>query len=298
MIESLEIKRMERLMEEKKTDKLGNKSKINTIPLIEGHPSDNAVINPKDWFKTLKKLRGVDFPELPRYGILSFQYMNLSKTIEEKYNGEKLIIFSDHYAPLYLFSWKSLEAVFASIPVGSATAGMKFEELISLGLKTVILVGGVGVLYSEIPRGTFIIPEKALRDEGTSFHYQLPSRYSFPSEKITQSIRETLRSSRIGFTEGATWTTDAPYRETHDKVRRYRAEGVITVDMEASALFSIARFRGIDIGALFIAGDCVGGKKWDDRRERRDQNQVQSNWNQALDLAINTLWQYSLDLQL
>ncbi|MFX1511101.1 MAG: nucleoside phosphorylase [Promethearchaeota archaeon] len=268
---------------------MNNNSKKYRIPLFEGDPSDSAVLNPQDWLSTVRKLRGITHPDLPKYGILSFQYMRLSETLEKKYNGKKIIFF-ENYPPLYKISFKSLKIVCAFIPVGSAAAGMRFEELIACGLTHAILVGGAGVLDPQIQRGTLIIPMKALRDEGTSFHYQTPSRYARSSEKVSQSLRKTLLETRKNFLEGTTWTTDAPYRETYGKIRQYRAEGIVSVDMEASALFSIARFRKIDLGALFVAGDCIGGENWDDRRQKGDQNQVNKFWEKALDLAINALW--------
>lgn len=259
-----------------------------TIALFEGNPADLAVINPKDWLTTVNKLRGPP-PPLPPYGILSFRYMKLFDFIEKEFEGSELDFFGD-YIPLQQFSFHGMDAVLALIPVGAAAAGMIMEELIGLGLKTVILVGGVGVVAPNIPRGHLLLPSKAIRDEGTSFHYQEPSRYAHPSRRVHQVLRQTLEEAHCEFVEGLSWTTDAPYRETHDKIRNYHAEGAIAVEMEASALFAIGAHRKVDIGALFVAEDYVGGETWQDRREKGDRNEIKKQRQAALRLAIQALW--------
>ncbi|MFQ5980682.1 MAG: nucleoside phosphorylase [Candidatus Heimdallarchaeota archaeon] len=261
---------------------------VRPIALFEGKPADSSVINPEDWRATVTKLRGPP-PELPPYGILSFRYMKLFDFIEKEYEGSELDFFGKD-VPLQLFSFQGMDAVLALIPVGAAAAGMIMEDLIGLGLKTIILVGGVGVVAPNIPRGRLLLPSKAIRDEGTSFHYQEPSRYAHPSKKVSQALRQTLGEANCEFVEGLSWTTDAPYRETHEKIRNYLTEGVVSVEMEALALFAIGTHRNIDIGALFIAEDYVGGKTWQDRREKGDRNEIKNQRQAALRPAIHALW--------
>ena len=78
-------------------------------------------------------------------------------------------------------------------------------------------------------------------------------------------MESVLGRSGVPFATGTTWSTDAVYRETREKVLLRRAEGCITVEMEAAALLAVARFRGVVLGQLLYAGDSLAGDSWDHR---------------------------------
>lgn len=110
-----------------------------------------------------------------------------------------------------------------------------------------------------------IVPTEALRCEGTSYHYQQEGRSSEPSLEALEAILETLKKGKVPFIRGRTWTTDAVFRETESMVKRRRQEGCLTVEMEASALFAVARFRGVQLAGMLYVGDDVSGEVWDSR---------------------------------
>jgi len=151
-------------------------------------------------------------------------------------------------------------------PVGSALAGGLLDELIALGVRKIIVVGGAGVLDRGIAFGHVVVPTSAIRDEGTSYHYLPPSREVAPSRRALAAILRVLARDGVPFVKGKTWTTDGFYRETHAKVKMRRAEGCVTVEMEAAALFAVARFRGAHLGQMLYGGDDVSGATWDKRK--------------------------------
>jgi uridine phosphorylase len=160
----------------------------------------------------------------------------------------------------------SEEAVALVFPgIGAPFASCTLEELICLGADKFICCGGAGVLNADVEPGTVIVPTKALRDEGTSYHYQEGGRYSEPSHEALVAIEKTLSVNGVSFLKGKTWTTDAVFRETAQKVKKRREEGCLTVEMEAAALFAVARFRGVVLGQILYGGDDVSGIKWDTR---------------------------------
>jgi len=105
----------------------------------------------------------------------------------------------------------------------------------------------------------------AVRDEGTSYHYLAPSRLIEAAPAVVSVMEAVLGRSDVTFATGTTWSTDAVYRETREKVLLRRAEGCITVEMEAAALLAVARFRGVVLGQLLYAGDSLAGDSWDHR---------------------------------
>jgi uridine phosphorylase len=111
--------------------------------------------------------------------------------------------------------------------------------------------------------GEFVVCEKAIRDEGTSHHYVESETYARPSDSVVTTIRETLREREEPFHVGPSWTTDAVYQETRAEVERYADQGVLTVEMEAATVFTVAAYRGVDAGAMFVVSDYLGPSEWE-----------------------------------
>jgi len=152
-------------------------------------------------------------------------------------------------------------------------------------------MGGVGVLSRDIPKWTIIVPDRAVRDEGTSYHYEKPAPYTFPSSRLSRLIKEILKKRGLRFVEGAVWTTDAFYRETSRKRETFMRGGAVCVDMEASALFSIAKFRGRKLAAIFYAGDYVGEEGWNLRIEEDHEENRRRASRTLLEVSLETLHQ-------
>ncbi len=149
--------------------------------------------------------------------------------------------------------------------VGAPLAAGLLEEAIALGYRTFVAVGGAGALIRELVLGHPIVVESALRDEGTSYHYMPPGRTVEADPEGVDALESTLREAGIPFVTGRTWTTDAPYRETADRVRRRADEGCVAVEMEASALMAVAQHRGVSLAHVLYAGDSLAGPEWEHR---------------------------------
>ena len=150
--------------------------------------------------------------------------------------------------------------------VGAPMAALTLEKALALGCRKFIAVGGAGVLDGRAEVGRIIVPNAAVRDEGTSFHYMAPSREVGPSPKAVAAIESTLREVGLDYLLGKTWTTDAFFRETPARVALRKQEGCLTVEMEASALFAVACHRQVVLGQILYAGDVVrADKTWDPR---------------------------------
>ena len=149
--------------------------------------------------------------------------------------------------------------------VGAPLAAAFLDELIHLGARKIIACGGAGVLDRDIVMGHLVVPTAAVRDEGTSYHYLPPSREVLPSAEAVRAIESTLRRHNVDYLLGKAWTTDAIYRETRAKMQHRREEGCLVVDMEASAMFAVAQFRGVQFGQILYGGDNLDADEWDNR---------------------------------
>jgi uridine phosphorylase len=149
--------------------------------------------------------------------------------------------------------------------VGAPYAVMLLETLIVWGVRHFFFFGWCGAVSPEVKIGDILLPTAAFIDEGTSVHYcdspEAP-RVSHPTPASVKQIRCTLGPENTRLHAGAVWTTDAIFRETPDKIRRYQAEGALGVDMEMSALFSAAHYRGVDIGGILVASDELSSLHW------------------------------------
>jgi uridine phosphorylase len=147
--------------------------------------------------------------------------------------------------------------------VGAPLAGSFLEEAIECGCRKFVGIGMAGGLVPGLTIGHVTVPTAAVRDEGTSYHYLPASRRVEPAADAVRAVENVLRRHDVPYVAGATWTTDAPYRETRGKVQRRVTEGCITVEMEAAALFAIARFRQVPLGMIFMTSDDLSGEEWD-----------------------------------
>ncbi len=226
-------------------------------PILEFDPSRKAIIEPS------LLVKGADAPER---AVICF-WGRVMRDLPSKYPCKQLAdLHTEAYPhPVYELDWDGEKLAVFLPGVGAALAVVLTEEMIARGCRKFIACGSAGVLDGEITRGHVVVPSSAVRDEGTSYHYAPPSREIAPSGEAVAAIEAALEERDIPYVLGKTWTTDGFYRETPDLVRRRKAEGCLTVEMEAASLFAVAQFRGVPLGFILSAGDDVSGEKWDDR---------------------------------
>ena len=147
----------------------------------------------------------------------------------------------------------------ARLPIGAPAAAIAVEQLAARGTELLIGVGTAGALDERLTEGDLVVCSAALRDEGTSHHYAPAEPFAYPDPGLTARLRQALPTAACG----PSWTTDAPYRETAEEVAKYRAEGILTVEMEASCLFTVAKALGVATAAAFVVSDVLHGEQWE-----------------------------------
>lgn len=168
--------------------------------------------------------------------------------------------------------------------IGAPTTAVVLEDHFEAGADRVVVAGLAGSLQPDCTVGDLVLVDRAIRDEGTSHHYVEPSRSIASSSGLRGRLAEALRWADRDFETGATWTTDAVYRETSDEIRTYRDDGVLTVDMEAAAVFAIAQHHDRDAAALFAVSDHLSPDGWEPHFEKTHDALAE-----ALDVAVDGL---------
>jgi len=149
-----------------------------------------------------------------------------------------------YHTDLDQFHYQAHEYGIVACAVGAAFAVLIAEELFASGCRFLISVTSSGQIRPIQTPPYFVIIDRALRDEGTSYHYLPPSPYSEADVHLTELAREALTAAGASVHVGATWTTDAPFRETQEAVEAAAQAGILAVEMEAAALYAFARARG------------------------------------------------------
>ena len=158
------------------------------------------------------------------------------------------------------------------LPVGAPGAVLQLELAIARGVRKVVVVGSAGSLRPDLPTGSAIVITGAEREDGTSHHYLPAGDVVTADPELSEQLRRRADAAGLRPACGRAWTIDAPFRETVGAIRRHRQSGVLVVEMEAAAIFALARVRGIRAGLLVAVSDELFGATWrpgfDDERYR------------------------------
>lgn len=230
------------------------------IPITEFDPDKKALIEP-DMLRSFGT--NINPPEhcvMPIYG-------SLIEKLKQDGQLEKIHELHTPLVPIdiYKMEYNGRFLTLCHPGICAAWAAAHLEQMIALGCRKFVACGSAGVLKPELNRGAIVIPSSAIRDEGTSYHYCPPSRTIAMESKVVQKLESVLRKHNVNYEIGKTWTTDAFFRETKDKIARRKSEGCLTVEMECSAFLAVAQFRDIKFGQYLAAGDDVSGDEWDPR---------------------------------
>jgi len=228
------------------------------IPILEFDDNPQAVIMPNH--------EGLDL-QLPKkciYAFLEEEIDRYAQEVEAECVGE--FVSATKTYPVYVMSYKGEKICLAQAPVGSAPATQFMDWLIGYGVEQIISTGTCGVL-ADIEENAFLVPVRALRDEGTSYHYAAPSRYMDVHIEAISAIEQVLEQLGIPYEEVMTWSTDGFYRETAEKVAYRKEEGCSVVEMECATLAAVAQLRGIVWGQLLFTADSLADLENYDSRD-------------------------------
>ena len=228
-----------------------------TFPILEFDPAPEAFIEPS---------KIICARDLPEHCVICFFKEVIDQVIVE-HEAEITVEnkWEDGVHCIYEISYKNRRLAFFHPGVGAPVSAGLLEEAIAFGCRKFIACGGCGVLEKDIAVGHLIVVSGAVRDEGVSYHYLAPAREVTANESGVKALAKLLEEREIPFRLGKTWTTDAPYRETANKIARRRVEGCLTVEMESAALIAVAQFRSVIFGQVLYGGDDLSGIEWDNR---------------------------------
>jgi uridine phosphorylase len=149
-----------------------------------------------------------------------------------------------YHTELYEFEHSELSFGIIGCAVGASFAVLLAEQLFASGCRLLISMTSAGQIVAQGSPPYFILIDRALRDEGTSYHYLPPAEFAEVEESLVQAAMEAFAAAGQRMLRGASWTTDAPFRETASAIERCRARNILAVEMEAAGLYAFAAARG------------------------------------------------------
>ena len=231
-----------------------------------------AFINPWNMIEPVK--------DMPKVAVACYAYTTFDRMIQ-RLHAEQIATTStaNGIKPIYKANYKGVEIGLFMLDVGASMSAALMEDVYQMGVDTMIIFGTCGVLDGAIEDCSIIIPNSAVRDEGTSYHYMKSSDEIEVNENYIEMFKEMLEEYQIHYTEGKVWTTDSIYRETQDKITARKNQGCICVDMECSANAAVAKFREKNLFQFFYAADNLDSEEWDvrslsneDKLEEKDKS--------------------------
>jgi len=159
----------------------------------------------------------------------------------------------------YAYLLKNRAVVFQA--VGAPLAVIWLERFVVSGTEEILILGFCGALHSKSKTADPVIITEATSEEGTSRHYFPRKRIFHPSASLSQTVRQTLQARSLPYRTGSLVSTDAPFRETKSWLEQQRKKRLGFVDMEASAVFAMAEFHGIQAAALMLVTDNLSEAK-------------------------------------
>ena len=179
----------------------------------------------------------------------------------------------------------------ARISIGAPAAAIVLELAIARGARQVLVVGSAGSLQQNLPIGSTVIVDGAEREDGTSHHYLPVGEVVRADPELTARFEGALIARGATPVRGRSWTIDAPYRETTGAIARHRAAGVLVAEMEAAAIFAVAKVRGAR-AALAVA---VSDELFDEWHPGFDHEDYMRALVRAADAAADLVPQLALD---
>lgn len=234
------------------------------IPLLFSDRSSRPVVDPQEALRYYQEILGLGEIRSEKTCLGCFDSAILQELVKRTGARENpdWLYRNRPDRQLYTFSSEGKEVSLLCFEFGAASSATLMEFLIACGTRRFLFFGAAGALQKDLRIGDLVVGEQAIREEGVSYHYLSPGPSVSGSPGLLMALRRACDAVQLPYRQGPTWTTDAIFRETEEKVRRYQAQGVLTVEMEAAALYAVAAFREIEAGCLFFISDSLADLAW------------------------------------
>jgi uridine phosphorylase len=214
---------------------------MSSAPILDNKdPAAISVFEPAALLREARRQKGLAPAEVPAVCVLDPDG-DIVRTLRKSARAKLSECWPCYHTELYEFALSGKSCGIIGCAVGAPFAVLVAEELFAMGCRLLISLTSAGQIN---PVGTppyFVVIDRALRDEGTSYHYAKPEPFATAEPALVEAAMRALTEKGLPAHVGASWTTDAPFRETQAAIDAARAKGILAVEMEAAALYAFAR---------------------------------------------------------
>lgn len=227
-------------------------------PILENKdPKSPSVFLPSALIREARRQKGLPVVDVPEICILDPDG-DIVRRLKAQGRAERFDGWPCYHTDLYTFSLGGENVGILGCVVGASFAVLIAEELLACGCRTLISITSAGQIVALENPPYFVIIDRALRDEGASYHYAPPEAFAAADSRIVNLASDAMSKAGLRVIVGPSWTTDAPFRETAAAVEAARAKGILAVEMEAAALYTFARTQGMAMLCLAHVTNTMG----------------------------------------
>ncbi|MXR41598.1 nucleoside phosphorylase [Halobaculum sp. WSA2] len=187
-------------------------------------------------------------------------------------------------------TYDGVDLTICSTGIGCPSAAIAIEELHNVGVETVIRVGTCGGLQTDVEIGDMVVATGSAKEEGTSKRYESETYPAVPDYDTLTALVDSAEANGEQVHVGPIVSDDAFYNESDEYVADWEEAGLLAIEMEASAVFSLARRRGMNAGAICTAdGNLVAGTQKGADSEEELPEKARNNVGRAIDIALDAV---------
>jgi uridine phosphorylase len=236
---------------------MAKKKKEGVAPILANKsPKSQSVFSPSALLREARRQKQLAMADVPPVCILDPDGDILRRV--KSGGAKRLATWPCYHTQLYTFSLAGETVGIIGCVVGAPFAVLIAEDLFACGCRHLLSLTSAGQIVAAGAPPYFVIIDRALRDEGTSYHYAVPADYAEADPHLVATVANALKKESLAVFVGASWTTDAPFRETAQAIDSARAKGILAVEMEAAALYAFARARNVSVLCLAHVTNTMG----------------------------------------
>jgi uridine phosphorylase len=231
---------------------------LNMPPLLDHkNPAAPSVFRPAALLREARRQKGISSVDVPAICILDPDG-DMVRRLRRQDRSKPFEGWPCYHTQLEAFELATQTVGIVGCAVGAPFAVLVAEELFECGCRLLISVTSAGQIVPAGPTPYFVIIDRALRDEGTSYHYAVASEYSEADPAWVALADNALRAAGLRAIVGSTWTTDAPFRETAEAIDAAKRRGILAVEMEAAALYTFSKARQANVLCVAHVTNAMG----------------------------------------
>lgn len=221
------------------------------------NPASSSVFVPTALLREARRQKGLAEVNVPPICILDPDG-DIVRNLRKSGRSRRFLEWPCYHTDLEIFSIAEQEVGIVGCVVGAPFAVLIAEELFASGCRVLISLTSAGQILASGPTPYFVVIDRALRDEGTSYHYAEPAEFADANAVLVAQATSALQQTGVRVIVGPSWTTDAPFRETAEAIAAARHRGILAVEMEAAALYTFARVSGAKVLCLAHVTNTMG----------------------------------------